>query len=293
MQTAIHLATTQIYMLIYVLTHVFISFIMFFFMSRTLQPRSFAKNPFLMSLPFVSFLILYVLFVENHPLPFFKLIFYGAPLIINFLFYKGDLWRHLGNFCYMFICLGMIELLICSIYFFIIAIFRIDVTFSPDSMIPCRPLNHLLLLSYMVVMMQIILLPFIIRLWKNVIQFVRLKIWIEFVMATILSVSGILFIFPECLGPSGWIFVFIGIFISILLFFRGIRQIRLLFHVLKKEREIMTEDQKKYEEIWERHLVLRKQNHDISGHLQTISYLLSEGKIDETQKYIQELLDIL
>lgn len=293
MQTTIHLTTTQIYTLIYVLTHVFISFVMFFFFSRTLQPRSFVKKPFVMSLPFVIFLILYVLLVRDHPLPFFKLIFYGTPLLINLLFYKENIWKHIGNFCYVFICMGIIELIICSIYFLIIAIFHVDVTFPPNSMIPYRPLNHLLFLSYLVIMAQIILMPFIIRLWKNIIQFIRLKVWIELVMATILSGSGILFIFPECLGPAGWIFVFIGIFFAILLFFCGIQQIRLLFHILKKGRELIIEDRKKYEEIWERHLDLRKQNHDISGHLQTISYLLSEGKTEETRKYIRELLDIL
>ncbi|WP_162611929.1 hypothetical protein [Eubacterium sp. An11] len=95
------------------------------------------------------------------------------------------------------------------------------------------------------------------------------------------------------MGKIGWIFVFLGTLLSILLFFRGIHQIRMSFHLHQKEKEIFYKNLDNYKAVKERNLHLRRQSHDIAGHLQTISYLLTEGKTVEAQKYIRELLKIL
>ena len=45
-----------------------------------------------------------------------------------------------------------------------------------------------------------------------------------------------------------------------------------------------------YQELQEKNLLLRKQYHDIAGHLQVISILLQKGNLDKVEKYIQHFL---
>ena len=45
-----------------------------------------------------------------------------------------------------------------------------------------------------------------------------------------------------------------------------------------------------FKELQEKNLLLRKQNHDIAGHLQVISILLQKGNLDKVEKYIQHFL---
>ena len=87
--------------------------------------------------------------------------------------------------------------------------------------------------------------------------------------------------------------MFLFLFLSCLLFLYNLKKLRLLLlhlHFQKKEQTLMEQDLQNFKKIQEEHLHLRKQNHDISNHLQAISYLLNRGKIEEAHLYIDALM---
>ncbi|RGI86968.1 hypothetical protein DW972_07145 [Anaerobutyricum hallii] len=45
-----------------------------------------------------------------------------------------------------------------------------------------------------------------------------------------------------------------------------------------------------YKQYQEQNILLRRQNHDMNNHLQALSFLLSQNRIDDMKKYIKELL---
>lgn len=266
---------------------------MVFFFSRTLIPRFSIKKPFLCSLLFLCILFIYTGVTGDAQSPFFKLIFYCTVLAANGIFYATPFWQRLGNYFFILICLGIVELAVSMLCYSLVYLFRGKRYFESTLMIPQDLSGDFLISIGLPVIIQFLLMPLFIRLWKKTARFVNLKILIQLVLATSLSGSGILYIFPQYLGQAGWIFVFLGILFSILLFFRGVWQTRMLFHLHRKEKEIFHENLRNYRTMQEKNLRLRRQNHDIADHLQTISYLLAEGKVNEAQKYIHELLKIL
>ena len=287
------ITTAQLNTLIYLLAHCCYDASMVFFFSRTLASRFFVKKPFLCSLPFLGILLVYTAITGEAQSPFFKLIFYCAALAANVILYAAPFWQRLGNYFFILICLGIVEFAVSLLYYLLAYLFCGRTHFESTLAIPQDKLREFLIFIGLPIIVQILLMPFFIRLWKKASRFVNLKILIQLILATCLSGSGILYIFPQYLGQAGWIFVFLGILFSILLFFRGVWQTRMLFHLHRKEKEIFHENLKNYRTMQEKNLRLRQQNHDIADHLQTISYLLAEGKVNEAQKYIHELLKIL
>lgn len=293
MPFTLSITTPHLITLIYLFAHLCYAASMVFFFSRTLATRFSVKRPFLRSLPFLGILLLYTGFTGDAQSPFFKVIFYCTSLAANIFLYKARFWRRLGNYFFIVICLGIVEFVMGLLYYPLMFLFQQEVHSVADPVVPKDDPVDLLIFIGLPIVMQILLMPFFIRLWQTAVQYINLKILIQLVLATSLSGSGVLYVFPQFMGKTGWIFVFLGTLLSILLFFRGIHQIRMSFHLHQKEKEMFYKNLDNYKAVKERNLHLRRQSHDIAGHLQTISYLLTEGKTEEAQKYIRELLKIL
>lgn len=293
MASAFDLSTEQAYTLTYLLAHFCFCLSFLFFFSRTLPPRRFVKTPFLCSLPFAGGIVLYTFVTGDARSASFQFIFYWAFAAADLLLYRERFWKRLGNFFFIVICLGIVEFAASLVYYVIVFLsgFRDFGAFDP--VVPeDTPGDLLIFISFMSIA-QFLVLPLCIYLWRHSVQHIHLKTLIQLVLAASLSGSGILYVFPEWIGPMGWIFVFIGTFLSVVLFFYGIRQMRLRFHVRKKEKEMLRENMAHYHAVWEKNLSLRRQNHDVAGHLQAISYLLKEEKTEEAKKYIHDLLKMM
>lgn len=293
MPSTLFISTSQIYTSIYLFAHLCYAASMVFFFSRTLSPRFFVRKPFLCSLPFLGILLLYTGITGDAQSPFFKIVFYCVALAANGVLYGTRFWRRMGNYFFIVICLGIVEFVATILYYPLIFLFHREIHSFLDPVVPRDNPVDLLVFICLPIVVQVLFMPFFIRLWQKAVQYINLKILIQLVLATSLSGSGVLYVFPQFMGRVGWIFVFLGTFFSILLFFRGIRQMRLLLHVHRAEQEVLDENLQSYKAVRERNLHLRRQNHDIAGHLQTVSYLLAEGKTKETKEYIRELLKLL
>ena len=293
MPSTLSISTSQIYTLIYLYAHLCYAASMVFFFSRTLSPRFFVRKPFLYSLPFLGILLLYTGITGDAQSPFFKIVFYGISLAANGMLYGTRFWRRIGNYFFIVICLGIAEFIMSLLYYPLLFLFQQELRPVSDPVVPKENPVDLLVFITLPIVLQILFMPFFIRLWQKAVQHINLKILIQLVLSMSLSGSGVLYVFPQLMGKTGWILVFLGTFFSILLLFRGIRQIRLLSHLHRTEQEIIKENLESYNVVRDRNLRLRRQNHDNAGHLQTVSYLLTEGKTTEAQKYIHDLLKLL
>ena len=149
----------------------------------------------------------------------FQFIFYWAFAAADLLLYRERFWKRLGNFFFIVICLGIVEFASSLVYYVIVFLsgFRDFGAFDP--VVPeDTPGDLLIFISFMSIA-QFLVLPLCIYLWRHSVQHIHLKTLIQLVLAASLSGSGILYVFPEWIGPMGWIFVFIGTFLSVVLFF--------------------------------------------------------------------------
>ena len=210
--------------------------------------------------------------------PFFKVIFYCTSLAASIFLYKARFWRRLGNYFFIVICLGIVEFVMGLLYYPLMFLLQQEVHSAADPVVPKDDPVDLLIFIGLPIVMQILLMPFFICLWQTAVQYINLKILIQLVLATSLSGSGVLYVFPQFMGKIGWIFVFLGTLLSILLFFRGIHQIRMSFHLHQKEKEMFYKNLDNYKAGERTESALATTEPRYRRHLQTISYLLTEGE---------------
>lgn len=94
-------------------------------------------------------------------------------------------------------------------------------------------------------------------------------------------------------GMTGWILLFFILFVLSLLFLHAVTQIPVILKQIRVNKEKKKRIEKQifiYKQYQEQNILLRRQNHDMNNHLQALSFLLSQNRIDDMKKYIKELL---
>lgn len=94
-------------------------------------------------------------------------------------------------------------------------------------------------------------------------------------------------------GMTGWILLFFILFVLSLLFLHSVTQIPVILKQIRVNKEKKKRIEKQifiYKQYQEQNILLRRQNHDMNNHLQALSFLLSQNRIDDMKKYIKELL---
>ena len=92
---------------------------------------------------------------------------------------------------------------------------------------------------------------------------------------------------------TGWILLFVILFVLSLLFLHAVTQIPVILKQIRVNKEKKKRIEKQifiYKQYQEQNILLRRQNHDMNNHLQALSFLLSQNRIDDMKKYIKELL---
>lgn len=282
----------QIYYFIYAVCHLIDNCIVSFFFSRILSPRPAIKHPFLWSLPFTLIPLVYKIATGELHSATHNLFFFASVLLPCLILYRDSLFYRLGSFLFVFVFLLMCENILGIFYYLGIYDFHFTSELKPFYPAPDNDYVGLALVIVPIIIFQAILIPLAIFLWKRYVQYINLKLLIQIGLFHVLSFSGFLFLFPENLGKPGWIFVFLALLFSCLLSFHGLRQIQSLFqtiHFHRKEQELLEQNLSEFKTFQEKSLYLRRQNHDIAGHLQAISYLVEQNQLDKAHQYIQEL----
>lgn len=130
-------------------------------------------------------------------------------------------------------------------------------------------------------------------LWKRYIRFIHLTTFVEMILLPVLCTNGFLIFLPELFGMTGWILLFFILFVLSLLFLHAVTQIPVILKQIRVNKEKKKRIEKQifiYKQYQEQNILLRRQNHDMNNHLQALSFLLSQNRIDDMKKYIKELL---
>lgn len=287
------LTAEHIYFLIYTAYHCLIALFFLFFFSRTLSPRPLIRHPFLWSLPFCLIPLVYKLRtgVTNGPDNFIFL--FGSVFLACLLLYDDPFFRRLSGFLLNIIMGLTTENLVSALLYLRLFPSYTEENFQPFVMFPENDPMGLVSALLPIMVMQAAATFLSIILWKKYIRHINLHILTGLSLFYVLFFTGALFIFPILLGKVGWLLMFIILFLSCLLFLYNLKKLRLLLlhlHFQKKEQALMKQTLQNFKIIQEKQLLLRKQNHDISNHLQAISYLLNRGKTEEAHLYIDTLM---
>lgn len=289
----LHLSSSQIFTATFIGSHIIYLSSVFFYISKTMTPRSHVRHSFLFSLPFMLLPIIYTLLTGEITTASYKIILLLPPFLASMLLYRGSLFRHIENNLFVLLYASCIELNMGMVYYVISYALHLDLNTSSNTIAPENDPIRLFLFIFPPVIVQAIFTPFAIWLWNTYVQKMNLLILIKLGLVAFFIGTGVLYAFLEQLGSSGWIFVFLGLFLASVLFEQGLleaRQILKDFHLHRKKQKILEQNIADFKDIQEKNLLLRKQNHDIAGHLQVISILLQKGDLEKAEKYIQHFL---
>ena len=90
------------------------------------------------------------------------------------------------------------------------------------------------------------------------------------------------------------ILLFFILFTASVFFLHAVTQIPAILEQIQinnAKKELIEKQIAEYNNYQKQNKLLRKQNHDIINHLQALSFLLTQNRIEEMKKYITELLD--
>ena len=287
------LTAEQAFALIHAFYFSLFALLFLFFFSRTLSPRPFIRHPFLWSLPFclIPFLCRLLTRADDRTGSYLSL--FGSIFLACLLLYGDSFFRRLSVFLlYIILALTAESLIGILLYLGLFPPYA-EEKLQPFAMFPeNNPMGFVFFLLPIIAMQAAATFLFI-PLWNKYIRHIDLHVLIGLSLFYVLIFTGALFIFPILLGKVGWLLMFIILFLSCLLFLYNLKKLRLLLlhlHFQKKEQALMKQTLQNFKIIQEKQLLLRKHNHDISNHLQAISYLLNRGKIEEAHLYIDTLM---
>ena len=259
------LTAEQAFALIHAFYFSLFALLFLFFFSRTLSPRPFIRHPFLWSLPFclIPFLCRLLTRADDRTGSYLSL--FGSIFLACLLLYGDSFFRRLSVFLlYIILALTAESLIGILLYLGLFPPYA-EEKLQPFAMFPeNNPMGFVFFLLPIIAMQAAATFLFI-PLWNKYIRHIDLHVLI---------------------GLS----LFYVLIFTCLLFLYNLKKLRLHLHFQKKEQALMKQTLQNFKIIQEKQLLLRKQNHDISNHLQAISYLLNRGKIEEAHLYIDTLM---
>lgn len=221
-----------------------------------------------------------------------SLLFYSVIFLAEFLFIKEAFFKKLALFLILSFFDGILEFSFCFLYWKLICGKLLGFSYVPYIHVPNQKLSTLIIFYLPVTLIEIVFNFFFPLLWERYIRYIHLNTFVEIILLPVLCTNGILIFFPEQLGKIGWILLFFILFAASLFFLHAVTQIPLILEQIqqgKVKKQLIEKQIAEYSEYQYQNSRLRTQNHDINNHLQALSFLLAENRIEEMKKYIEEL----
>ena len=284
---------TPAYVYIVASVQLFIGFSLCFAIGQILPLRIREFMYYLFSFLFLSIPFLYEIATANVQSGMRSFLFYLALLLTIFLFTRESFLKKLSLFFILVFFDGILEVVICSLYWKGICEKLFGLHYTPYINVPNQKLSTMLIFFVPVALVEITFNFFFPFLWKRYIRFIHLTTFVEIILLPVLCTNGFLIFLPELFGKAGWILLFFILFALSLLFLHAVNQIPIILKQIQVNKEKQNRIEKQiliYTQYQEQNKLLRKQNHDMNNHLQALSFLLAQNRIDDMKKYIKELL---
>ena len=284
---------TPAYVYIVASVQLFIGFSLCFAIGQILPLRIREFMYYLFSFLFLSIPFLYEIATANVQSGMRSFLFYLALLLTIFLFTRESFLKKLSLFFILVFFDGILEVVICSLYWKGICEKLFGLHYTPYINVPNQKLSTMLIFFVPVALVEITFNFFFPFLWKRYIRFIHLTTFVEIILLPVLCTNGFLIFLPELFGKAGWILLFFILFALSLLFLHAVNQIPIILKRIRINKEKQNRIEKQiliYTQYQEQNKLLRKQNHDMNNHLQALSFLLAQNRIDDMKKYIKELL---
>lgn len=285
---------TPAYVYIVASVQLFIGFSLCFAIGQILPLRIREFMYYLFSFLFLSIPFLYEIATANVQSGIRSFLFYLALLLTIFLFTRESFLKKLSLFFILIFFDGILEVVICSLYWKGICEKLFGLHYTPYINVPNQKLSTMLIFFVPVALVEIAFNFFFPLLWKKYIRFIHLTTFVEIILLPVLCTNGFLIFLPELFGMAGWILLFFILFALSLLFLHAVNQIPIILKRIRVNKEKQNRIEKQiliYTQYQEQNKLLRKQNHDMNNHLQALSFLLAQNRIEDMKKYIKELLE--
>ena len=285
---------TPAYVYIVASVQLFIGFSLCFAIGQILPLRIREFMYYLFSFLFLSIPFLYEIATANVQSGMRSFLFYLALLLTTFLFTREAFLKKLSLFFILVFFDGILEVVICSLYWKGICEKLFGLHYTPYINVPNQKLSTMLIFFVPVALVEIAFNFFFPLLWKRYIRFIHLTTFVEIILLPVLCTNGFLIFLPELFGRAGWILLFFILFALSLLFLHAVNQIPIILKQIQVNKEKQNRIEKQiliYTQYQEQNKLLRRQNHDMNNHLQALSFLLAQNRIDDMEKYIKELLE--
>ena len=284
---------TPVYIYIVAAVQLFIGFSLSFAIGQILPLRIREFMYYLFSFLFLFIPFLYEIATDNVQSGMRSFLFYLALLITIFLFTKESFLKKLSLFFILIFFDGILEIVICSLYWKGICEKLFGLHYTPYINVPNQKVSTILIFFLPAALAEIAFNFLFPLLWKRYIRFIHLTTFVEMILLPVLCTNGFLIFLPELFGMTGWILLFFILFVLSLLFLHAATQIPVILKQIRINKEKKKRIEKQifiYKQYQEQNILLRRQNHDMNNHLQALSFLLSQNRIDDMKKYIKELL---
>ena len=285
---------TPAYVYILASVQLFIGFSLTFSLGQILTLRIREITYYFLSFFFLLLPFIYGIVTGNVQSGIRSLLFYTAIFLSAFLFTKESFFRKVSLFLILSFFNGFLEAFVCSVYWKFICDKLLRLHYTPYINVPNQKLSTILIFFVPVALVEITFNFCFPALWERYLRFIQLNTFVEIILLPVLCTNGVLVFLPELFGKAGWILLFFILFIASIFFLHAVTQIPVILEQIRinnAKKELIERQIASYNNYQKQNKLLRKQNHDIINHLQSLSFLLAQNRIEEMKKYITELLD--
>ena len=285
---------TPAYVYILASVQLFIGFSLTFSLGQILTLRIREITYYFLSFFFLLFPFIYGIATGKVQSGIRSFLFYAAILLSAFLFTKESFFKKMSLFLILSFFNGFLEAFFCSLYWKLICGKLFGLHYTPYINVPNQKTTTILIFFVPVALMEIAFNFCFPALWERYLRFIQLNTFVEIILLPVLCTNGVLVFLPELFGKAGWILLFFILFAASVFFLHAVTQIPAILEQIQinnAKKELIEKQIAEYNNYQKQNKLLRKQNHDIINHLQALSFLLTQNRIEEMKKYIAELLD--
>ena len=204
---------TPVYIYIVAAVQLFIGFSLSFAIGQILPLRIREFMYYLFSFLFLFIPFLYEIATANVQSGMRSFLFYLALLITIFLFTKESFLKKLSLFFILVFFDGILEIVICSLYWKGICEKLFGLHYTPYINVPNQKVSTILIFFLPVALAEIAFNFLFPLLWKRYIRFIHPTTFVEMILLPVLCTNGFLIFLPELFGMTGWILLFFILFV--------------------------------------------------------------------------------
>lgn len=285
---------TPVYIYVLASIQLFIGFSFTFSFGQILPLRTREITYYLCSFLFLLIPFSYGILTGNVYSGTRSLLFYTAIFLTEFLFTRGSSLKKLSLFFILSFFNLFLEAAFCSLYWKLICDKLLGLHYIPYIHVPDQKISTIIIFFFPVALLEISFNFHFPLLWRYYIRFIKLNTFVEIILLPVLCTNGSLLFFPESFGKAGWFLLFLILFIASIFFLHAVTQIPFILEHIRQnqqKKQLLEQQIAEYNDYLLQNNLLRKQNHDVNNHLQALSFLLSQNRVEDMKKYIAELLE--